>query len=169
MTQFSDAYEAAEKAMEIPPVIRRGYENENPKDIGFWALVREDFQTHERKFFEQGFWALFVHRFGNWRMGQPKLIRAPSTVLYSVMFKHVPSAMTRISVKILLLVSRKLVRMMTCRSLRRAPILGQGPALPGLFMWGVTLKSGPMRLSLPMSLMAQQSWEIRRRSMRWRL
>lgn len=87
MPHVSDIYQAAEKAMEIPPASRRGYTNENPKDIDFWALVREDFNTHERKVFEQGFWALFVHRFGNWRMGQPKLIRAPSTVIYAVMFK----------------------------------------------------------------------------------
>jgi len=87
MTQVSDAYLAAEKSMEIPAVEGRGRTNENPSDIGFWALVREDFETHQRKIFEQGFWAIFVHRFGNWRMGQPKLIRAPSTLIYIIMFK----------------------------------------------------------------------------------
>lgn len=75
--------------MQLPAVTNRGRVNDNPKDIGFWALVREDFATHEHKLFEQGFWALFVHRFGNWRMGQPKLIRAPSTLLYHIMFKLV--------------------------------------------------------------------------------
>jgi FkbH-like protein len=89
MSHVSQAYADAEKAMEIPPVSERGRYNENPKGIGFWALVREDFDTHERKFFEQGFWALFMHRFGNWRMDQPKLIRAPSTLIYHIMFKLV--------------------------------------------------------------------------------
>ncbi|RLJ36217.1 HAD superfamily phosphatase (TIGR01681 family)/FkbH-like protein [Litoreibacter meonggei] len=89
MTTPSDAYLAAEADMGVPPVSARGRSDQNPKDIGFWALVAEDFATHERKLFEQGFWAIFVHRFGNWRMGQPKLIRAPSTLLYRIMFKLV--------------------------------------------------------------------------------
>lgn len=89
MTQMTDAYRLAEDAMRIPPVAERGRRNENPQGVGFWALVAEDFATHERKFFEQGFWALFVHRFGNWRMDQPKIIRAPATVLYHVLFKLV--------------------------------------------------------------------------------
>lgn len=89
MSHVSETYEMAEKAMELPPASHRGYTNENPKDIGFWALVREDFRTHERKIFEQGFWALFVHRLGNWRMGKPKIIRAPLTLIYIVMFKLV--------------------------------------------------------------------------------
>jgi FkbH-like protein len=89
MTRTSDAYQAAEISMQIPPVATRGRTDENPKGIGFWALVAEDFATHERKLFEQGFWALFVHRFGNWRMGRPKIIRAPATVLYWIGFKLV--------------------------------------------------------------------------------
>ncbi|MEM7670627.1 MAG: hypothetical protein AAF317_16075, partial [Pseudomonadota bacterium] len=64
MTLGSSAYRAAEAEMEIPPVSARGRTNQNPPGIGFWALVAEDFRTHERKVFEQGFWALFVHRFG---------------------------------------------------------------------------------------------------------
>ena len=87
MTHESEAYRKAEAEMGIPPVSERGRKNENPPDIGFWALVAEDFRTHERKLFEQGFWALFVHRFGNWRMGQPKIIRAPCTLLYRILFK----------------------------------------------------------------------------------
>jgi serine O-acetyltransferase len=85
----SDAYRRAERDMAIPPVAEQGRTNQNPPGIGFWALVAEDFRTHDRNPFEQGFWAIFTHRFGNWRMGQPKLIRAPSTALYMVMFKLV--------------------------------------------------------------------------------
>jgi serine O-acetyltransferase len=34
------------------------------------------------------FWALFWHRFGNWRMAvRPKALRAPMSILYRVMFK----------------------------------------------------------------------------------
>ncbi len=60
-----------------------GRANNNPADIGFWALVAEDYRTQEGRFFSQGFWALFWHRFGNWRMSvRWKLLRMPLTLLY---------------------------------------------------------------------------------------
>lgn len=60
----------------------------NPEGIGFWALVAEDYRTHGSSLGEQGFWSLFWHRFGNWRMSvRPKLLRAPLTVIYRVMSK----------------------------------------------------------------------------------
>jgi serine O-acetyltransferase len=62
--------------------INRGERNMNPAGIGFVALLREDLKTHDGKLFEQGFWAVATHRFGNWRMGLPKLLRMPCTVLY---------------------------------------------------------------------------------------
>lgn len=65
-----------------------GATNCNPQGIGFWALVAEDYRTHGSEFCNQGFWSLYWHRFGNWRMGvRPKLLRAPLTVIYRVMFK----------------------------------------------------------------------------------
>ena len=65
-----------------------GDRNANPPGIGFWALVAEDFRTHDRDWGSQGFWTLFWHRFGNWRMSvRPRLLRAPLTLLYRVMFK----------------------------------------------------------------------------------
>lgn len=65
-----------------------GSRNMNPDDIGFWALVAEDYRTHDRDFFAQGFWALFWHRFGNWRMSVPsRLLRLPLTLIYRVMTK----------------------------------------------------------------------------------
>ncbi|MFT6772395.1 MAG: serine O-acetyltransferase [Paracoccaceae bacterium] len=64
-----------------------GARNENPAGIGFWALVAEDRRTHG-SWAAQGFWALFQHRFGNWRMSvRPKLLRAPLTILYRILFK----------------------------------------------------------------------------------
>lgn len=66
----------------------QGHHNKNPKGIGFWALVAEDYRTNDRDFFSQGFWALFWHRFGNWRMGlRPKLLRAPFSLIYKIMYK----------------------------------------------------------------------------------
>lgn len=60
-----------------------GRGNRNPQDIGFWALVAEDYRTHGSALFSQGFWALFWHRFGNWRMSVPtRALRMPLTLLY---------------------------------------------------------------------------------------
>lgn len=83
---------AAEKAADFTapragkgkaPPINDGSTNMNPAGIGFWDLVREDYRTHECDIFSQGFWMLFIHRFGNWRMGvRTKLLRAPLTLLY---------------------------------------------------------------------------------------
>ncbi len=67
-----------------------GSSNKNPSDVRFWALVKEDYVTHGRELFSQGFFALFVHRFGNWRMGiQTKFLRAPMTLLYRILIKFV--------------------------------------------------------------------------------
>ncbi|SFR19370.1 glycosyltransferase family 2 protein [Poseidonocella sedimentorum] len=66
-----------------------GTENANPPGLGFRALVAEDFRTHGRDWGAQGFWALFWHRFGNWRMGvRSRLLRAPLTLLYRAMAKR---------------------------------------------------------------------------------
>lgn len=64
-----------------------GTQNCNPSGIGLRALIAEDFRAHGRDPFAQGFWALFWHRFGNWRMGLPKLLRLPATILYRMMAK----------------------------------------------------------------------------------
>jgi serine O-acetyltransferase len=69
----------------LPP-LNRGDRNLNPPGIGFWALLREDLETYEGNFLEPGFWAVAVHRFGNWRMGiRPKLLRAPLTLIHRIM------------------------------------------------------------------------------------
>ena len=70
------------------PPLPDGRRNENPPDIRFWALVREDLATHDGDWTAQGFWALFWHRFGNWRMDvHPWVLRAPLSVIYRIMFK----------------------------------------------------------------------------------
>ncbi|WP_165073803.1 serine O-acetyltransferase [Paludisphaera rhizosphaerae] len=66
----------------LPP-LNPGDRNLNPPEIGFIALLREDLRTHDGSWFEPGFWAVALHRFGNWRMGiRPKLLRAPLSLLY---------------------------------------------------------------------------------------
>ena len=65
-----------------------GSTNENPAGLSFLALVAEDFRANESQVFHQGFWALFWHRFGNWRMGvRPKVLRMPLSLIYRIMFK----------------------------------------------------------------------------------
>lgn len=66
-----------------------GTRNMNPPGIRLIALLREDLRTHDGKLFEQGFWAVAVHRLGNWRMGLPKPMRFPFTLLYRFLFKWV--------------------------------------------------------------------------------
>ena len=65
-----------------------GAVNANPKDIRFWDLVREDMRTQELGFWSSGFAALFAHRFGNWRMGLPKPLRMPATVIYWFLYRR---------------------------------------------------------------------------------
>jgi serine O-acetyltransferase len=63
----------------------RGDTNANPEGKGLVELVLEDFRTHDKSLLEPGFWAVAVHRFGNWRMDiKPKVARAPFSVAYKV-------------------------------------------------------------------------------------
>jgi serine O-acetyltransferase len=66
----------------LPP-LPKGDKNENPPGIGILALLAEDFRTYDLNPLEPGFWAVAVHRFGNWRMGlKPRVLRAPCTLIY---------------------------------------------------------------------------------------
>jgi serine O-acetyltransferase len=67
----------------------RGQRDENPPDIGLGALLAEDFHTYDGRLSAPGFWAVAVHRFGNWRMGVRKPFRAPLTLLYRTAFQAI--------------------------------------------------------------------------------
>ena len=86
---MSRRYEEAERRLGVPPVDAWGRRNENPPGMSLRQLIREDLRTHDGNPFEQGFWALVVHRFGNWRMDRPKIVRAPCTLIYFVLEKMV--------------------------------------------------------------------------------
>lgn len=67
---------------DLPP-LSSGDKNLNPTRIGFLALLRDDLRTYDYDPFEPGFWAVAMHRYGNWRMGiRPKLLRAPFSLAY---------------------------------------------------------------------------------------
>jgi serine O-acetyltransferase len=73
-----------------PGALNRGDRDGNPPGIGLLALLREDFHVNGGKLMEQGFWAIAVHRFGNWRMGiRSRPLRAPMTVLYRMLYSFV--------------------------------------------------------------------------------
>lgn len=77
---------AKEKVEHYVPLSERGKTDNNPEGIGFLTLVREDYITHAKMLFEQGLWAVVVHRFGNWRMGiKSRLIRLPFSFVYKVL------------------------------------------------------------------------------------
>jgi serine O-acetyltransferase len=76
----------------VPPpegkALPRGDRNMNPAGLSWWALVREDFRTHDRSLLEPGFWAVATHRFGNARMGvRWRLLRAPLTLVYALAYR----------------------------------------------------------------------------------
>ncbi|MFM7427627.1 MAG: serine O-acetyltransferase [Elainella sp.] len=58
--------------------------------MGFWSQLQDDWEAHGRDWTLPGFRAVAVHRFGNWRMTlQPKLLRAPFSLLYQMLYRKV--------------------------------------------------------------------------------
>lgn len=58
--------------------------------ISLWAKVHEDWVAHGRDWTKPGFRAVAVQRFGVWRMQvQPKFLRAPFSVVYRALYRHV--------------------------------------------------------------------------------
>jgi serine O-acetyltransferase len=59
-------------------------------DLSLWQQIKEDWQAHGRDWTKPGFRAVAIHRFGVWRMTvQPKLLRAPLSVLYRMLYRKV--------------------------------------------------------------------------------
>ncbi|EKQ69035.1 serine acetyltransferase [Leptolyngbyaceae cyanobacterium JSC-12] len=58
--------------------------------LSLWQQIVEDWDAHGRDWTKPGFRAIAVYRFGVWRMGvQPRLLRAPLSVLYRMLFRKV--------------------------------------------------------------------------------
>lgn len=68
-------------------------ENRSKTQISFLNLceqIKEDWIAHGRDWTKPGFRAVAVHRFGIWRMSlQPKLVRAPFSILYRMLYRKV--------------------------------------------------------------------------------
>ncbi|MEX0885168.1 MAG: hypothetical protein WD009_01895 [Phycisphaeraceae bacterium] len=71
---------------ETLPPLERGDRNLNPRGMSLLALLDEDRRTQERGLLSQGFWVLALHRFGNWRMDRPALVRAPLSLIYKLLY-----------------------------------------------------------------------------------
>ena len=81
---------SADPAVRPQSDVELGRFNRNPPGLSLTQLLREDYETHGRNFFSQGFWAIAVHRLGNWRMGvRNGLLRLPLTLLYRILAKLV--------------------------------------------------------------------------------
>ena len=89
LTLSSPAVTGEDKRDSPDLAMGRGQRNINPAGVGLLTLLREDLRTHDGNIFEQGFWAVAVHRFGNWRMGIPRGLRIPFTLLYRFLFRWV--------------------------------------------------------------------------------
>lgn len=61
-----------------------------PRTLGLWQQIHEDWQAHGRDWTLPGFRAVAVQRFGVWRMQiQPKLLRAPFSLLYRMLYRKI--------------------------------------------------------------------------------
>jgi serine O-acetyltransferase len=99
MTAFDTEVEEEVKRLEPPfsrkpppalPEWLQNISNQNPRGLSIMALLREDLHTHDGNLLEQGFWAVAVHRFGNWRMSiRPRALRLPFSMLYKMLYKFV--------------------------------------------------------------------------------
>lgn len=88
-----DSPRAAEVPAEDELPLPLGDVDANPTGIGLLELLREDLATHQGNLLSPGFWAVAVHRFGNWRMGvRRRWLRMPLTALYDVAHQGVIAA-----------------------------------------------------------------------------
>lgn len=61
-----------------------------PAGMTLWQVIQEDWVAHGRDWTKPGWRAVAVHRFGVWRMSvRFKLLRAPLTVLYRMLYRKV--------------------------------------------------------------------------------
>ncbi|MEO1374555.1 MAG: serine O-acetyltransferase [Cyanobacteria bacterium J06635_10] len=64
--------------------------NEKTPSLSLWEQIQEDWIAHGKDWTKPGFRAVAVHRFGVWRMKiKPKLLRAPASIFYRMMFRKV--------------------------------------------------------------------------------
>ncbi|WGV27798.1 serine O-acetyltransferase [Halotia branconii] len=76
--------------MSTPLELRVDIEETQPTTLSLWQQIKEDWIAHGRDWTKPGLRAVVVQRFGVWRMKvQPKLLRAPLSILYRMLFRKV--------------------------------------------------------------------------------
>jgi serine O-acetyltransferase len=72
------------------PELRANTSDTELFSLSLWQLVKEDWIAHGRDWTKPGFRSVAVQRFGVWRMKiQPKLLRAPFSILYRMLFRKI--------------------------------------------------------------------------------
>jgi serine O-acetyltransferase len=60
------------------------------QELSLWQQIKEDWIAHGQDWTKPGFRSVAVQRFGVWRMNiQPKLLRAPFSILYRMLFRKI--------------------------------------------------------------------------------
>lgn len=76
--------------MSASPQLRANTSEAKLPSLSLWQLIKEDWIAHGRDWTKPGFRAVAVLRFGVWRMSiQPKLLRAPFSILYRMLFRKI--------------------------------------------------------------------------------
>lgn len=84
---MNDTYGDKDRQPNPVPPLNRGEKNLNPPELSFVELLKEDYKTYDHSLLELGLWAVWTHRFGNWRMGiNSKILRAPLSILYKIAY-----------------------------------------------------------------------------------
>jgi serine O-acetyltransferase len=56
--------------------------------MNYFINIRNDLTTYNGQWGSQGFWAMVIYRFGNWRYGiRPVVLRKAFSLLYRILFK----------------------------------------------------------------------------------
>ncbi len=77
-----------ESSLSDPALI--GVRTSTRSELTLWQQIKEDWIAHGKDWTLPGFRAVAVQRFGVWRMGvEPKLLRAPLSVLYRMLYRKV--------------------------------------------------------------------------------
>ncbi|MEQ9000862.1 MAG: serine O-acetyltransferase [Coleofasciculus sp. B1-GNL1-01] len=76
--------------METQPDALSSSQEVETKPLGLWQQIKEDWIAHKQDWTKPGFRAVAIYRFGVWRMTiEPKLLRAPFSILYRALYRHV--------------------------------------------------------------------------------
>lgn len=90
MTTPAAQHAPAGKPAEDAIAVVGGSTNENPPGMSLKELLAEDYRSHGSSWTSPGMRAVWVHRFGNWRMSvSSRPLRIPLSILYRAMARRI--------------------------------------------------------------------------------